>query len=313
MHNRLEEKKIISVIVATYNRCQNLRNTLDSILFQDITGDFDFEIIVVDNNSNDKTKNVIEYYRPKFAGRLKYLFEPRQGKSFALNKGREEAKGEIIAFTDDDCIVNKDWLKNINEVFKIKNIDVLSGRVEPLFVSPKPRWLNVDKMRGPIVYHHLSDVYIENDKKKVRTCGSNLSIKRNSFYKFGGFTYFGRGQDSELGNRWAKLGAKIAYDPNPVVYHYTPASRLTKNYFRKWYFLCGKHNSMFDREEYTQGRCFLWIPLWIYKKLLMSILSFLKSLKLSKSEIFSNEIWFWFTLGEICGCLGFKKLLEDLR
>jgi len=82
----MEEKDFISVIICTYNRCESLKDTLDSLLAQECDGTFNWEVIVVDNNSKDRTKEVVESYMHKFGGKLRYLFEPRQGKSHALNK-----------------------------------------------------------------------------------------------------------------------------------------------------------------------------------------------------------------------------------
>src|SRR3989338_5901430 len=121
----------LSVIVATYNRAQTLQKTLESILNQKTLGAFDFEIILVDNNSNDNTKEIVEALKKKAGGRLRYFFEPKQGKAFAINKGIGEAKGEILAFTDDDAVVDELWLWNIFECFKVHRCDGLCGRILP--------------------------------------------------------------------------------------------------------------------------------------------------------------------------------------
>lgn len=83
---------LISIIISTYNRCESLKDTLDSLLNQEIDGSFDYEVIITDNNSKDKTKEVVESCKEKFNGRLRYLFEPQQGKSYALNRAIKESK-----------------------------------------------------------------------------------------------------------------------------------------------------------------------------------------------------------------------------
>lgn len=120
----------ISVIIATYNRCESLKDTLEGFFNQKCDGNFDYEIIVVDNNSKDKTREIIKLMLPELNGRLRYLFEPIQGKSFALNRGIKEAKGEIITFIDDDCIPEKSWLFKIQQKFiKNNDVDIILGGV----------------------------------------------------------------------------------------------------------------------------------------------------------------------------------------
>ena len=104
---------LISIIIATYNRRSHLILTLESLLKQQTDASFEYEVIVVDNNSNDATKTAVESEFSKWNGRLKYFLEPNKGKSYAMNKGINESKGQIIAFTDDDVIVDPRWLLNI--------------------------------------------------------------------------------------------------------------------------------------------------------------------------------------------------------
>src|SRR3990167_5510795 len=111
----------ISVVVPTYNRCESLIKALQSIADQTGIDKADYEIIVVDNNSTDKTKEIVEGFKRAFPGNLIYLFEQRKGKTFALNKGIESTRGEIIAMTDDDCVADRNWLANIWKTFCPKN------------------------------------------------------------------------------------------------------------------------------------------------------------------------------------------------
>lgn len=105
----------LSVIIPTYNRAALLRKTLESVLDQTFQ---DFEIIVVDDGSTDRTENTIEHLvkeRPAQSERIRYFFQQNQGKSVALNYGLSEARGEWIAFLDSDDL----WLPNkIEEQFR---------------------------------------------------------------------------------------------------------------------------------------------------------------------------------------------------
>src|ERR1700704_4558674 len=97
-----------SIIIPTYNRADELRETIRSIAKLKVPGDW--ELIVVDNKSPDHTRAVVEQEAAAFPAPLIYLFEPEQGRYAALNTGIRAAKGKIIATTDDDARVEPDWL-----------------------------------------------------------------------------------------------------------------------------------------------------------------------------------------------------------
>ncbi len=103
----------ITVILCTYNRCQNLAKALDSVAASMLPESVEWEVLVVDNNSNDQTRELVEGFCHRYPGRFRYLFEPQQGKSYALNSGIRVSPSEILAFTDDDAIVEPDWLWNL--------------------------------------------------------------------------------------------------------------------------------------------------------------------------------------------------------
>lgn len=283
-----------------------LKMTLDSLLAQEINGSFDYEIILADNNSKDNTADTVKNYLGKFGGRLRYLFEPRQGKPYALNSSVEEARGEIIAFTDDDVIVDKKWLKNINNVFKGKNdLDLLGGKVIPFFTAKIPAWManyRSNILRYPLMHYDLGDAYLEcNSKNKILPIGGNISLRKKSYFKYGGFSENEKSEDIELGNKWHNSGAKIAYSPDVVVYHYANPSRMNKSYFRKYFYQTGTDHSSIYKEKYSRGRKLSGIPLWVFKDLLLTIGKYCKSVLNFDRDMFLNELEMWHKLGIVCG------------
>src|SRR5690349_5231481 len=102
----------VSVCICTYNRCQTLRSALESVLGQEADG-VRFEVIVVDNNSTDDTKQVVESFVRRGHSNLRYSFEGRQGLSHARNAGIAVARSPLVAFTDDDIRVAPDWVSTI--------------------------------------------------------------------------------------------------------------------------------------------------------------------------------------------------------
>ena len=100
----------ITVILCTYNRCESLSKALESVAMSSLPAAVDWDVLVVDNNSRDLTRMVVEEYCQRFPKRFSYIFEVQQGKSFALNRGVREATGDVLAFIDDDITVEPDWL-----------------------------------------------------------------------------------------------------------------------------------------------------------------------------------------------------------
>src|SRR5208283_4457645 len=103
----------ISVILCTYNRASILISALESIVAQTLPESVEWEVLVVDNNSCDQTREVVEDFCRRYPRRFRYVFEPNQGLSHARNSGIREALGEVLAFMDDDVTVEPGWLDNL--------------------------------------------------------------------------------------------------------------------------------------------------------------------------------------------------------
>ena len=103
----------ITVILCTYNRCTILAKALNSVAASRLPESIEWEVLVVDNNSSDRTREVVEDYCRRFPGRFRYLFEPQQGLSYARNAGIREGRGYVLAFMDDDVTVEPEWLQNL--------------------------------------------------------------------------------------------------------------------------------------------------------------------------------------------------------
>src|SRR5271163_1575532 len=110
---RTDQAMKITVILCTYNRAHSISMALESVLASVLPPDVEWEVLVVDNNSKDQTRAVANEFCIRHPGRVRYLFEEHQGLSNARNAGIREARGEIIAFTDDDVTVDSTWLQNL--------------------------------------------------------------------------------------------------------------------------------------------------------------------------------------------------------
>ena len=130
---------VLSIIICTYNRCKFLEKCINSIINQ-INEQNDIEIIIVDNNSNDGTKKLIENYNINF---INYHLETKQGLSFARNKGIKVSKGKYLAFVDDDATINKNWLESLlKHINKKSHNHIYGGPIYPNFEIDCPEWID---------------------------------------------------------------------------------------------------------------------------------------------------------------------------
>src|ERR1700730_15808052 len=121
----------ITVVLCTYNRSKSLASALSSAAALVLPESVEWEILVVDNNSNDGTREVVADFCSKYPSRFRYLFEPQQGKSRALNTGIREARGSILAFMDDDVTVESKWLQNLTSNLNSGEWSGAGGRILP--------------------------------------------------------------------------------------------------------------------------------------------------------------------------------------
>src|SRR5919107_1856051 len=153
-----------SIIIPTYNRADELRETIRSIA--NLTVEGDWELLVVDNKSTDHTAAVVEAERAFFPTSLRYLFEPEQGRYAALNTGIRAATGNIIATTDDDARVEPDWLTRAAAGLDALGCDYVGGKVLPLWKGAPPAWLTNQPGGG-----HWAVLALQNHGEKPREFG----------------------------------------------------------------------------------------------------------------------------------------------
>src|ERR1041384_3625235 len=131
----------LDVVTPTHNRALRLRRTLDSLLAALPDDNLDVRVTVVDNNSTDDTHSTVQSYAPAFGNKLAYVFEPRQGRSFALNAGITSTAGDLIGMIDDDEEVDQSWYAVIHSMFSWGGIDFIGGPYVPRWGGNPPDWL----------------------------------------------------------------------------------------------------------------------------------------------------------------------------
>jgi glycosyltransferase involved in cell wall biosynthesis len=211
--------------------------------------DFLWELVIVDNNSNDETNDVVSQFRATTTINVNYVVEKRQGLSFARNCGIQVKKGKITVFTDDDVVVDKFWLSNMVQAFKRYGAGCVGGKILPLWEYPPPKWL------GSELYSYLALLDLGEDVLRLKTpniWGANFAVASVLFEKYGGFdTKLGRQpnklyglEETALLDKLIRGGEKVYYCPEVVVHHCIPATRMKKAYFRKWKFDEGENRAI---------------------------------------------------------------------
>jgi len=240
-----------SVILCTYNRCLSLSNALDSLAVLIAPTTLQWEVVVVDNNSNDETRQVTERFCQLYPGRFRYLFEPRQGKSYALNSGISNARGDILAFVDDDVVVEPHWLQHLIDPLLSGEWAGCGGRILPQPGFAPPAWLalqgQLSQLGALCAYFDQGDLPGSLNKPPV---GTNMAFRREMFAKYGGFREdLGpqpgselRSEDTEFGRRLLARGERLYYAPSAIVFHEINDKRVRKDFFLSWWFAFGRGN-----------------------------------------------------------------------
>ena len=226
-----------SVVLCTRDRENRLSRALEALAAMQVPPNVEWECLIVDNASRDATRATVDAFIRDDHPKFRYTYESEPGKTFALNRGIAEARGEILAFTDDDAIVAPNWLEAILDAFERYGADGVGGKVLPIWQAQRPDWLD-DECFNVLALLDLGDEPFRIDWKKVRMLyGVNYAFHKRVFATVGNFnTVLGsRGEDQELFDRLALVDARVFYDSAIIVRHIIPGDRLTKRYYVEWY------------------------------------------------------------------------------
>lgn len=274
----------LSIVVCTFNRIKDLTDTLDSLLNQKECP-YEYKIIVVDNDSSDNTAEIVNDYIYKYGRHVRYVLETRRGVSFARNRGISESEGNIIAFADDDCIVDDRWINNIMQTFKKYKVDCVGGKILPLWGGTKPEWL-VEQLYGRLALNDYGNDPITITKENGSVFTANAAFSKHLFDLYGGFQQnIIRGEDSAYIDMLLTHNIDIIHQPDIVVHHKIPKERLTKQYFIKWHRESGL--ACADTISYEKVKNILFgIPRYRIRKSIVTLMSYIYSLLFKKKEAF---------------------------
>jgi glucosyl-dolichyl phosphate glucuronosyltransferase len=293
----------ITVILCTYNRSESLAKALQSVAASVMPASTQWTVLVIDNNSKDQTREVVQEFCRKYPGRFSYIFEARQGKSYALNTGVEQSPGDVLVFMDDDVEVDSEWLHNLTASLTHDEWVGAGGRILPEQGFIPERWMDIGDRYGmaPLA---MFDLGVEPAELKEPPFGTNMAFRKQVFAKYGGFrTDLGpqpgteiRSEDSEFGARLLAAGERFWYEPSAVVYHSVPRKRARRAYFQTWWFGKGRADVReLGREKarwYIAG-----IPLFLFRRIVVWTLRF--TLCPREPQRFSNKLKIYWLAGII--------------
>lgn len=295
-----------SIIVCTYNRAKSLHDTLRALKAQQAAAGREWEVIVVDNNSKDDTRQMIAGFQHEWP-LLHYEFEGEQGLSHARNHGIAAARGDILLFTDDDVLPEPDWLETALSGMLKYDADACGGYIAPIWESPPPDWLT-QRFHGFLaVRTERCDDYDITSPSQA-PFGANMAFRREVFEKVGDFdTSRGRkgnvlasGEDGELFERILSAGLKVVFLGQSRVHHKVESFRLTKRYFRRWRFQTSRNIAQ-SKNIVGERRLFN-IPLYLFPQFLRAVARMLWGyVSQPKDEAFNREMVVYHFLGTMQG------------
>ena len=253
----------ITVCICTYNRAKSLATTLKSITDLIVPNNLSWEVIIIDNNSNDETKKIAYQFAKQLS--LNYIFEPNQGLSFARNRALKVCRGELLIFTDDDIVFDTNWLSKYYQAARIySEAEYFGGKIVPLWNGARPKWLkdsNISLISGLIGCYGLGGTNRFYNEKDMHPFGGNFALRRSMFEKLKPFridlgvcgSQPGRGEEAEYFQRAIINGFTGVYVSEAVCYHSVDPVHLNLNYIYRYGIQKGIAEVRMDRAVNNHG------------------------------------------------------------
>jgi glucosyl-dolichyl phosphate glucuronosyltransferase len=271
----------ISIVIATRNRSALLAETLRALASQRWPADR-LEIIVADNGSTDDTRAVVRGVSAEHRGGcIRYLHVATPGKSHAVNAALRIAIGDLIAFTDDDVTPDPGWVANLAAAVRETGADFVAGRIRPIWEVPPPRWMS-PSLHGVLAIPDNGARRIpitKNQIGRVMPIGANMAVRASVLAQLGGLrTDLGKlsgtlrtGEDHELYLRLLHAGCIGVYEPDAIVQHLVPASRLRRGYFRRWLYQNGRDVAAIERAYPPRVTSVLGVSRYLWRQLIADL------------------------------------------
>ena len=288
----------ITVIVCTYNRREMLAHALDSVAASTLPSSVEWEVLVVDNNSNDETWAVVDDFCRRHPGRFRYVWEPQQGLCHARNAGIKAALGSVLAFMDDDVTVDPTWVWNLTSRLLGSEWAGAGGRTLPRWTCSIPNWISTTERRGMAPFA-VFDLGAEPGPLTEPPFGANMAFKKKMFEKYGGFRTdldrCGTGMlsngDTEFGRRLLVGGERLRYEPSAIVNHPVSHNRVQKKYLLGWEFGKGRADVRESGAEPGAKWFVAGIPLYTFRRFGMWIMRWMVTIDPPRRFSCKRSVW----------------------
>lgn len=321
---------LLTIIIPTFNRADQVTQTIRSINDSLIPDGIAPLVILVDNNSNPEESAKYKALANDESNEVKiqYVFEPKQGRSQACNRGLHLSTTDWVAYIDDDETLGEKWIAVALEWIRRDEYDYVGGPYLPNWEHTPPKWLpaHTGAYKGVLGWIEIGDQIINYERTNAELCGGNFIAKRALLNLAGGFnTKLGRtpgtligGEDGELHRRIKRVGGRGIYDPKMPIHHLIPGIRMTFSYHLRWAYWSGVTNRIRIENHPETGEevpHVMGVPRYWYAKALIGakrLLSSLIQLKLLKdSDAAVGMMDFMYWLGLMRGKHEAKKIARE--
>lgn len=301
----------VTVAICTWNRCELLRRTLEQMTKLIIPERIMWELLVVNNNSTDRTNAVIDSFSDRLP--IRRLFESQPGQSHARNLAVLHATGEYIIWTDDDALVDENWLNEYYEAFRRwPDAALFGGPVEPWLVGSPPQWFLqvLPQVAGVYALRELGNESIPlNEQDGVIPYGVNFAVRteeqRQYLYDPGLGLKPGssvRGEETAVVRAILRKGISGWWIPTARVRHYIPPDRQTIPYLRSFFFGGGRADALNTERSTSSTRK----PLWMWRNAIEAEVRYRLHRLISSPTVWVEDLrmasYWWGNLGVSVFC-----------
>jgi glycosyltransferase involved in cell wall biosynthesis len=301
---------LVSVVVCTHSldNFGNLREAIDSLLNQTYN---QMEIVIVVDGNEDLYDAIVKAYGTRDSIEVVPI-EVNIGISGARNIGAKEARGDVIAFLDDDAVADKDWVSSLVDIYKRGDAISVGGKIMPIWLAEKPRYFP-EELGWLVGITH--EGFAEEKVVEVRNSfGPNMSFKREVFEKIGYFneklgfgkrgTSYIQGEEPDFALRMKReMGKGVTYNPEALVYHKIPESKTRPRVLLRRSFYQGYTKALLKRfnpssesltteGSYLSNVFFKFIPRRLKKVFSFNFLEEVKALSLLIASVLSVGLGF---------------------
>jgi GT2 family glycosyltransferase len=291
---------MITIGFCTVDRKEPLEKNLEDLRKQNLDGLPEVELIVVMNNSTRGLHEIVDRLLPTLPFKCRKLEETRQGGNFGRNRIAEEARGEIVVYTDDDLLRDPNWTREMVRAFDDPQVSSVGGRIHPVLSCPLPSWYR-PRYDGVIVRYDLGDKPFFLTLDNPMPYGASMAFRRKVLETLGPFRTDlsirpGRaitGGETEYMIRAIRLGHRVLYSPAAVSYHPIDESRLTKANMRRQFRTWGTSWARMNFEGEKKAPQFAGAPRHLYRSMLEHAFRWLgAAVRLNEGDRFlhANEV-----------------------